>query len=156
MARVNSSFWFRNRYKFNGLFLILPFYFFYQSLFPEFPEAWNAQQIGSFEISPMPYNLDQPYFHDGHFIKDFFLIFSQGKVTDIRQAYLNIGIKPLPLAALQKGGEGILHGSQHGQEVHAIAPEKLKFGDKMWLTIENWQGKKMVTSWNLPKELLKE
>ena len=154
MARVSTSFWHRHKYKVNGFFLILPVYFLYQSLFPEFPKIWTAQKIGSFEIAPMPYNLDPPYLHDGHYTKDFMLIFSQGNIAHIRQAYLNIGEEALPLVTLQAGDEGILHGSQHGQEVHAIAPEIIKPEHKMWLTIESWQGKQLVTSWDLPKELL--
>lgn len=154
MAQLNHSFWHRYKYKLSGLVLILPFYFLYQSLYPQFPDVWQKQKIGSFEIAPMPYNLDPPYLHDGHLSKDFFLTFSQGKVADIRQAYLNIGSKALPLAELQAGDEGILHGSQHGQEVHAIAPKKLTVKHKLWLTIETWQGEQMVTSWDLPKVLL--
>lgn len=154
MARAKNTFWQKNKYKINGVFLILPFYFLYTSLFPVFPDALKAQQIGSFEVSPMPYNLEPPYVHEGHYIKDFFLTFSKGNIQDIRQAYLNIGSKPLPISELQQSNEGILHGSQHGQEVHAIAPEQLKVEDKIWLTIQDWQGKELVTSWDLPATLL--
>lgn len=155
MARLNNNFWQRNKFKINTLVLILPIYFLYQSLNPTFPDALQVKKIGSFEVSPMPYNLDPPYSHDGHFTKDFFITFHQGKVADIRQAYLNIGVKPLSLAKLEVGDEGILHGSQHGQEVHAISPEVLKTQDKIWLTIEDWQGKQLITHWDLPVELLK-
>ncbi|GHB66356.1 hypothetical protein GCM10008107_14430 [Psychrosphaera saromensis] len=154
MSRSKRNFLSRNKYKLNGLVLILPFIFLYQSLNPVFPSVWQKQIIGSFEIAPMPYNLKQPYLHGGHYTKDFFLIFSKGKVADIRQAYLNIGEQALPLVELQKHDEGILHGSQHGQEVHGIAPETLKPEHKVWLTIEDWQGDVWVTSWDLPKELL--
>ncbi|NQY89022.1 MAG: hypothetical protein HRT51_15005 [Colwellia sp.] len=154
MARVNNNLWNRYKYKINALVLLLSVYFLYQSLNPKFPDTWNTQKIGLFEITPMPFNLEPPYLHDGHYTKDFFLVFSQGKIDDIRQAYLNIGSKPLPLSTLQAGDSGILHGSQHGQEVHAIAPKTLKTEDKVWLTIENWQGEQVVTYWELPKELL--
>ncbi|MGL1956841.1 MAG: hypothetical protein OCD00_05930 [Colwellia sp.] len=156
MARINNSLWNRYKYKINGLVIILSCYFLYQSLYPKFPETWDAQKIGSFEITPMPYNLDPPYLHDGHYTKDFFLIFSQGNVSDIRQAYLNIGEKALSLATLQVGDEGILHGSQHGQEVHAIAPVIIKPNHKVWLTIENWQGEQLVTHWDIPTVLLSQ
>ncbi|KXJ54131.1 MAG: hypothetical protein AXW17_00760 [Colwellia sp. Phe_37] len=149
MARITNSFWHRHKYKINGLVLILPFYFLYQSLFPVFPKALSTKQVAEFEITPTPYDLEPPYLHDGHYTKDFMLSFSQGKITDIRQAYVNIGTKALPLAVLQTGDEGILHGSQHGQEVHAIAPETITTQDKLWLTIETWNGKQMVLSWHL-------
>lgn len=154
MTRFNNSFFARNKYKLNGLILILPFIFLYQSLSPVFPSVWEKQSVGGFEIAPMPYNLSVPYLHDGHYTKDFFLIFSKGKVADIRQAYLQIAEQALPLAELQEHGDGILHGSQHGQEVHGIAPEVLKPEHKVWLTIETWEGETFVTSWDLAKELL--
>jgi len=154
MTRIKDNFWQKAKYKINGLFLFLPFYFLYLSLFPVFPDTLQKQQLGNFEVSVMPYNLEPPYIHEGHYIKDFFLTFSQGNIDDIRQAYLNIGTKPLPISELQQSNEGILHGSQHGQEVHAIAPKDLKKEHKIWLTIQNWQGNEVTTSWNLPKVLL--
>lgn len=154
MAQIHNNFWQRNKYKLNGLFLILPFYFLYTMLTPEFPDSLKAQKIGRFEVAPMPYNLDPPYIHEGHYIKDFALTFSEGNIKDIRQAYLNIGNKPLPIATLELSGEGILHGSQHGQEVHAIAPKVFKKEHKIWLTIQDWQGKELTISWDLPQTLL--
>ena len=154
MARLNNSLWHRHKYKLNALVLILPCWFFYQSLAPEFPALWPAKQIGAYEISPMPFDLKQPYMHDESYVKDFMLIFKQGDIAQIRQAYLNIGAAALPLATLQAGTDGILHGSQHGQHVHAIAPEALQATHKGWLTIENWQGEQLITSWNLPDNLL--
>ncbi|MDB2386900.1 hypothetical protein N9W21_06110 [Shewanella sp.] len=154
MARINNNLWHRYKYKINVFLLILPCYFFYQSLFPQFPSAWDSKKIAGFEITPIPYNLKQPYLHHGSYTKDFMIMFSEGKVDDIRQAYVNIGIEPLPLAVLQTSDKGILHGSQHGQEVHAISASVLKAEDKVWLTIEDWQGQRIVTSWSLPKALL--
>lgn len=151
MAQVNSNLWNRYKYKLNGLIIILPFYFLYQSLFPVFPTAWNTKKIASFEITPTPFNAEPPYLHDGSYAKDFVLTFTQGNIEHIRQAYVNIGNEALPLTMLQKHSEGIVHGNKQGQEVHAIAPNTFKAEHKMWLTIENWQGEKMVTSWDLPK-----
>lgn len=154
MARVKNNFWNRNKYKINGLILILSCYFLYQSLFPQFPDALKSKTVGEFEVSAMPYNLEPPYLHHGVYTKDFFLTFSKGDVKNIRQAYLNIGASPLPLLTLQQGSDGILHGSQHGQEVHAIAPKLFTADDKIWLTIENWQNKQFVVSWDLPEAML--
>ncbi|MEP0177944.1 MAG: hypothetical protein ABJH28_04235 [Paraglaciecola sp.] len=149
MARVKDNWWNRNKFNISGLVLLLSCYFFYQSLNPVFPDMWEAKQVGGFEISPMPYNLDPPYLHDDVYTKDFFLMFNKGQVKDIRQAYLNIGDEPLPLDELQAEGHGILHGSQHGQEVHAIAPKSFKPEHKLWLTIQNWKGEEFLTSWEL-------
>jgi hypothetical protein len=150
MARVKNTFWRRHKYKINGFVLILPIYFLYQSLSPVFPDPWSTQEIGMFKVTPIPYNIEPPYLHDGHYTKDFMLMFSEGEIKYIRQAYVNIGEQALPLSQLQIGDEGILHGSQHGQEVHAISPEVIKPNHKLWLTIEDWQGKLLVASWDVP------
>ncbi len=154
MTLVNNNLLHRYKYKLNSLILILPFYFLYQALFPIFPDAWHTKEINSFKITPMPYNLDAPYFHDGSYVKDFILTFKQGNIKYIRQAYVNIGKEAIPFVKLQAGEQGILHGSQHGQEVHAIAPRTIKSTDKLWLTIEDWQGEKTVASWDIPEELI--
>ena len=154
MARIKNNIWNNLKYKLNGLIIILPFYFLYQSLFPVFPDAWTTKAVGEFQVTPLPYNLEPPYLHHGSYTKDFMLTFSQGNINHIRQAYLNIGKSSLPLTSLQRGDEGILHGSKHGQEVHAISSKILSSEDKVWLTIEDWKGQVMKTSWELPKELL--
>jgi hypothetical protein len=154
MARINNSLWHQYKYKINGFLFILPCYFLYQSLFPEFPSAWETKKIANFEVTPTPYNLKPPYLHHGSYTKDFMLTFNEGSIDDIRQAYLNIGKAALPLTVLQVSDKGILHGSKHGQEVHAISDSTLKPEDKVWLTIEDWNGRKIVTSWSLPIELL--
>jgi hypothetical protein len=81
-------------------------------------------------------------------------MFSKGDISTLRQGYLNIGPAALPLAQLQQGEEGILHGSRHGQHVHAIAPQQLSSTDKVWLTLQTWQGDTLTTSWPLPPQLL--
>tara|TARA_R110002126_G_scaffold16500_3_gene65805 strand:+ start:391 stop:861 length:471 start_codon:yes stop_codon:yes gene_type:complete len=153
MARSNT-FWQRHKFKLNGLVLLLPLWFLYNSLTPEFPPAWPAQQLGQFEIAPMPLDLKPPYAHHDQYVKDFLLMFNQGDIASIRQGYLNIGPTPLPLAELQQHEEGILHGSRHGQHVHAIAPPQLDATDKVWLTLQTWQGELLTTSWALPAELV--
>jgi hypothetical protein len=123
MARRNR-FCQRQQYQLNGL-LLFPLWFLYQSLTPVLPPAWPAQRIGNFEISAMPLNLKPPYAHHGAYVKDFLLTFNRGDISAVRQGYLNIGPAPLPLPLLQQGEDGILHGSRHGQHVHAITPPQL-------------------------------
>lgn len=153
MAHANP-FWQRHKYKLNGLVLLLPLIFLYQSLNPGFPDAWEAQQLGTFEIAPMPLDLKPPYAHHDEYVKDFLLIFNKGQVSDIRQGYVNIGPEALSLTELQQEDEGILHGSRHGQHVHAIAPPRFAPGDKLWLTIQTWQGELLTASWELPASLM--
>ncbi|MFM9673606.1 hypothetical protein, partial [Streptomyces galilaeus] len=66
-------------------------------------------------------------------MKDFYLAFNQGDISNIRQAYLNIGPAPLPLSEFAKSDEGIMHGTDHGQHAHAIAPATIGQNDKLWV-----------------------
>lgn len=154
MAMNDSLFWQKNKYKLNGLILLLPLLFLYQSLTPTFPPAWLSQQVGEFKIAPMPLDLNTPYTHHDDYVKDFMLIFEQGDIGNIRQGYANIGPEALPLDILQRSENGILHGNKHGQHVHAIAAKSLTATDKLWVSIENWQGEWQVAKWPLPNELL--
>ncbi|WP_330148747.1 hypothetical protein [Shewanella xiamenensis] len=151
---AKSVFWLKHKYKLSGLILILPLVFLYQSLSPSFPPAWPCQQLGEFKIAPMPLDLKSPYKHHGDYVKDFMLIFEQGDVAHIRQAYANIGPVALPLEALQKGENGVLHGSKHGQHVHAITGAKLAATDSLWVSIQNWQGEWLVSQWPVPEAVL--
>jgi len=56
---------------------------------------------------------------------------------------------------LQQAEDGIMHGSRHSQHVHAIAPASFTATDKMWVTIETWQGEQLTASWELPEMLLR-
>lgn len=154
MVLVRSIWWQKNKYKLSGLILLLPIVFLYQSLTPSFPPAWQAQQLGEFKISPLPLDLKGPYVHHDDYVKDFMVIFEEGKISNMRQGYANIGAEALPLEILQRSENGILHGNKHGQHVHAIAAERLSASDSLWVSIENWQGEWQVARWPLPPELL--
>ncbi|MCH1924005.1 hypothetical protein L9G74_05600 [Shewanella sp. C32] len=154
MARLKATFWHRNKFKLSGLLLLLPVYYLYQSLHPSFPDSLQEQQIGAFKVAPMPLDLESSYQHDGAYIKDFMVLFNQGNPEDIRQAFMSIGPAQLDLATLQDGDLGILHGSRYGKHVHAIAPETFSANDRIWLTIENWQGELNTISWSLPAQWL--
>ncbi|MCL1074446.1 hypothetical protein [Shewanella dokdonensis] len=154
MARLNANFWNRNKFKLSGLVLLLPVYFLYRSLHPSFPAAMAAATVGEFSVIPTPLDDAQPYQHDGEYIKDFMVTFKQGDLAHIRQGYMNIGTTALPLSQMQQGELGILHGSRYGQHVHALASDHIDDGARLWLTLETWQGKILVTSWPLPTEWL--
>jgi hypothetical protein len=154
MARRKDTFWQRHKYKLNGLVLILPLWFLYQQLTPVFPDAWASQQVGPYEITLIPADLEQPYAHHDDYVKDFTLTFSSGRIDSIRQGFVSIGPQPLPLNRLQQGDTGILHGNRHSQHVHAVAPRQIRAGDKLWLRIQDWQGQQFVASWPLPEVLI--
>jgi len=150
----HTLFWKKYRYQLSGTVLALPFWFLYQSMTPQFPPAWPAQQVGDFQITPMPLDLKPPYAHHETYVKDFMLTFNRGNISDLRQGYVNIGPAPLPLSQLQQAEDGILHGNRHSQHVHAIAPKTFSVTDKMWITLETWQGEQLTASWELPEMLL--
>lgn len=139
----------RHKYTFNALLLLLPIGF-YNGWFSSYPKSWEAKQIGEFTVKALPLNLDPPYIHDGSYAKDFMILFREGEVANIRQAYLNIGPQAIPLNQLQQSDEGLLHGSPRAQTAHAISQVKFSPEDKLWLTIEDWQMQQQVISWDLP------
>ncbi|QUI62888.1 hypothetical protein GSF04_10385 [Pseudoalteromonas sp. A22] len=145
-----------NKYWLNALLLVLPAWFYYQSLHPEFPAPLAEQTLGKYSITPMPFDDKPPYIHDNLYVKDFLLLFNKGDVDSMRQGYLNIGPNAMPLAQLMEHELGILHGTKHGQHVHALAKKTLSKDDRVWLTIETWQGEVIVMNWPLPEYLIKE
>lgn len=145
-----TSFLRKHKFSIHSLLLILPVYFLYQSLNPVFPPSWQPQTISSIEFTPMPYDNDAPYLHHGVYVKDFLLMVNKGDIRNIRQAYLNIGPAALPLEQMKQQDEGIVHGSKHGLHAHAIAPESINTDDKLWLTVQEWDMKVYVTSWEIP------
>lgn len=151
MARLYATKWNRYRFLLSGLLLVLPVLFFYQSMNPGFPPLLPEKEIGSYKVAPMPFDLEQSYQHDGVYVKDFLFFFSSGDLAGIRQAFVNIGDKALPLKIIEqgKGEEGILHGSPYGKHVHALATPSIEKGHKLWLTIEQWDGSVLKTSWGV-------
>ncbi|AYV14490.1 hypothetical protein [Shewanella algae] len=150
MARLNNNLWNRHKFNLSGFVLLFSGYFFYQSLHPQFPAALPAQTVGEFTLAPMPFDLNPPYRHDGEFIKNFMVLFREGDLGNIRQAFMNIGPEALPIDQLQQGDLGLLHGSRYGQHVHALTQAEIYRQDRLWLSIENWQGEIVQASWAIP------
>ncbi|WP_075593800.1 hypothetical protein [Pseudoalteromonas sp. PAB 2.2] len=156
MARLNATWWQRKKYLLHAIVLALPVWFIYQSLNPQFPALWQEQQAGEFKIAPMPLNEDAPYSHHNEYVKDFFIAFNQGDISNIRQAYLNIGEAPLPLTEFAKDEEGLMHGTAHGQHAHVIAPKAISADDKLWVTIQTWQGQLHTLQWDIPNQFISQ
>ena len=144
------------RYLLNGLLLALPAYFIYQALNPQFPPVMNEIEAGDFTLTAMPYDKAAPYQHDGLYVKDFLVMFQHGSVSDVRMAFLNIGDEPLPLEKAQQHELGVLHGTRHGQHVHGLANETLSPGDKVWITLQTWDGRIHQGAWRVPSYLLSD
>lgn len=155
MAKTYATPWHRYKYLLSSLVLILPVIFLYQSLNPIFPDALSEQSIGEYTVVPMPFDLEPAYQHDGVYVKDFLLTFKHGKISNIRQAFLNIGEVPIAMDQVKttSAEEGFLHGNRHGQHVHALAKQDITMNDSIWLTIENWDGEVLTARWNLPEAM---
>ncbi len=141
--------WQRHKFNLNGLVLILPFWFLYESLNISFPAALPKATLGPYEVTAMPLNEEGPYSHHGEWVKDYYLQWCEGCVEKIRQGFLLVSDTPPDLATLSQGHSSLLHGNKHGLHVHASMPAQTKAGDKLWLVIEDWRGQVYSTHWVL-------
>ncbi len=128
------------------IFLITPVWFLYQSMNPVFPDAWPEQPVGPFTATPTPADDNAPYYYAGKHYKDFSVRLCEGCTAQVRRAFLSIGAE----AGIPEGEPtGILHGSRFILHAHAPVPERITQQDRLWLTIEDWQGKQYQQSWEL-------
>ena len=147
MATIKRTRWQKFRYWLNGLVIVAPLYFLYTSLTPPVPEqSWKQQSIGPFTAVPTPADADPPYQHDGEWVKDFSVTLCEGCLEKIRYAFLSVGARP---ASMPKGSEGILHGISPTQHVHAPYPPSPSDQDKLWLSVQEWNGTLHHASWPL-------
>ena len=147
MTAVSSrSLWHRWRFRLNGFLLILPLWYIYLALTPEFPAAWPEKSVGPVSAIPMPADYDPPYAHEDIFVKDFYLHLCEGCMDKIRTAYLNIGTEPLPIS---ERIEGVVHGNRFSQEAHAVSPPQIGPDDKLWMTVQDWSGRIHHAWWDL-------
>jgi len=146
MTQRQNSWWQRHKFKLNALVLLLPLWFFYQSMHLSFPPSLPQQQIGPFTVTPTPLTNDGPYQHHQDWVKDFSLQFCQGCVGQIRQAYMVMAEQPPSLSDMATEELGILHGDSHWQHVHALIHSQSPQA-RLWLVIEDWQGQQHVGSW---------
>jgi hypothetical protein len=142
-----TAYWHRWRFQLSGFLLLLSLWYIYSALNPKFPAALPEQAIGPFTATPMPANDDAPYAHDGIFVKDFYIRLCDGCMDKIRTGYVNIGPQPLNVS---DSINGILHGSRHFQEAHAVAPQQVGPDDKLWIRLQEWNGAIHQAAWELP------
>ena len=96
------QFWARHKFKLNGLVLLLPFWFLYQSLNLQFPPALPKAQLGPYAVTAMPLSEDGPYAHHGEWVKDYYLQWCAGCVEKIRQGFLLVSDNEPDLASLSR------------------------------------------------------
>lgn len=133
-------------YCLSGLLLVLPFWYLYQQLNPTFPPPLEKKDIGPYSVQPMPLNELPAYDYGDDYFKDFSLTFCQGCVENIRYAYMSVGPEPAPMP---HDAHGAIHGAGDVKHAHAPFPENLTDSDKLWVTVQDWQGKSYHAYWEL-------
>lgn len=133
-------------YRFNALLLLVPLWFFYRMLAPEFPTAWPERRVGPFVAVPTPADADPPYRVDGDYMKDFSVRFCADCVKRIRLARSNVGDRPTDLT---DDPAGILHGAGPLLYAHVPFPERITESDRLWVTVQEWNGRTHYFSWPL-------
>lgn len=133
-------------YRLNALLLIVPLWFVYRTLVPEAAAEWPVRGIGPFTAAPMPADADPPYLHEDGYMKDFAVRLCSGCGERIRLAYLSVGERP---AETRDGVDGILHGFGSLQHAHAPFPKQPGMRDKLWLTVQEWNGQLHHAAWPL-------
>ncbi|WP_024850373.1 hypothetical protein [Hydrogenovibrio kuenenii] len=142
-------FWLRYRFWINGFILLLPFWFLYQALTPPPLEPkWAKKQNGEFSAEVRPMDKEPPYLHDGEREKDFSVIFGDSCANRVKQAYLKVATSA---PNLPDDDSGIVHGNTSIQHAHVPFPDVIKTDDRLWLTIQDWQGRIIQLSWVLEK-----
>jgi hypothetical protein len=146
MMTTLKTLWLRCRFKLNGLLLLAPIWFLYQSLNPVVVTPWAEQPVGPFTATPTPSDIEAPYHHDGEWMKDFSVTFCDGCIARFRQAYISVGPQPAPPPPAY---EGLLHGNGYRLHAHVPFPASLGVEDRFWITVEEWNGTRHHGEWLL-------
>jgi hypothetical protein len=139
----------RWRYCLNALVLTAPAWFLYTSLTPVFPPAWESRTLGTLTVTPTPHDDGEPYRHDGQRVKDFSFRFCEGCDRNMRLAAVHVGNSPASPAETETG---LVHGHGALKEAHVPYPEQVGASDRLWLSVQTWDGTVHHASWPLRRE----
>lgn len=144
--------WLRWRFHLCVLVLLVPVFFFTSSMneerldsglrglgMRELPE----QSVGPWRVRLAEKTLMAPTADGeaGH-TKPFVAAFCQVCIPEIRAAYLRIG-KPRNV----RSAGALFYGSLYRSDVQLVIPPTLRSADRIWLTVEGWDGSVHQTSW---------
>ncbi|MFA9462144.1 hypothetical protein [Thiohalorhabdus methylotrophus] len=139
----------RWKYLINGLVLLAPVWFLYDRLTPApLPAPWPEHRAGPVTAAPRPLDDGPPHRHDGMFVKDFRVRLCEGCAARIRSAHLRAAPAPPTIPA---DAAGVLHGHGAARHVHAPYPPQPGADDRLWLTVQTWDGEVHHASWPLPE-----
>jgi|AGTN01.3.fsa_nt_gi hypothetical protein len=151
-----SRLWFRGRYYLSGLILILPV-----MAFPAYFERVATPPLGANilpERSVGPFRVTLAEFRPGpprigprkHLLKDYSLHVAEGYPDRIRSVYIRLGEPP----NVRNLGE-FMHGNPYRLRAHVRFMEPPRADEKIWLTIEEWDGTMHQASWPLTEAMTK-
>lgn len=139
--------WERSRFHLSALLLLVPLALAPAALRTPSPElgarALPERTVGPWSVVVSEAKLEAPPSGEGA-TKDYNARFCEGCAEAIRAAWLTAGSEPRPGT-----NNGLLHGSPHQLEAHAPYPARIAPGDRLWLTVEGWDGRTHEVSWPL-------
>lgn len=147
-ASLPARLWFRGRFYLSGLVLVLPamafpFYFQQVSAPPLGAHILPERQVGPYVVTLAEFMPGPPHpGEDGHPVKDFSLHVRDGYPQRIRSVYLRLGAP----AHADDLGEA-MHGNPYRLHVHVPIPAQVSAAERLWLTIEDWDGTLRQTWW---------
>lgn len=139
--------WFRGRYCLSGLVLLLPL-----SVFPLYFQQVTTpplgamilpeREVGPFRVTLAEYLSGPPLpGRNGYLFKDYKLAIKDGYPGRIRSAYLRQD------APISRDLGDILHGDPYRLHAHVRIEGQPAATDRLWLTLEEWDGTLHQTSW---------
>lgn len=145
-----ATWWGRRRFHLGGLVLLLPLaaapnYFVRVAAPPLGATILAPRQVGPFQVTlaaQLP-GAPRPGI-DGAARKDYTLAIKDGYPDRIRTAYLRVG----PPHGPNDLGE-VLHGDPYRLHVHLPLPADWQAGELIWLTLEEWDGRRHQATWPL-------
>lgn len=147
--------WHRWKFRLSGLLLLAPAAVIVSEL-TDAHDDFDARVLSTGTVGPWSVTLAEAWqgppatnLPGTIVMKDFAAKFCDGCAADIRAAYLAVGERP---SSDQAGSP--LHGNPHHLEAHVLFPTDFRDDDRLWLTVDAWDGSVYQTSWPL-SELLR-
>jgi hypothetical protein len=148
--------WFRGKYYLSGLVLILPImafpaYFQRVGTPPLGAHILPEREVGPFKVTLAEFMAGPPYLAPkNHLVKDYSLRVAEGYPDRIRSIYIRVGEPP----NIRNLGD-FMHGNPYRLHGHVRFMEPPRADEKIWLTIEEWDGTMHQTSWLLSEAMTK-
>lgn len=147
---LSARLWFRGKYYLSGLILILPLIafpnYFTRVAVPRLgAHILPEQAVGPFQVTLAEFMPGPPLVGPKeHLLKDYALEIREGYPDRIRSVYIRVGVPP----NARNLGE-IMHGTPYRLHAHVRFMTPPRADERMWLTLEEWDGSIHQASWPL-------